>query len=142
MDARSRLDRRTTIPRQRRTTRGVAAVVGVGEDPGEAVSYAAREASYRGVPLELVLPLVAEDDKARCLARMDEALAVARRAFPRLEVRVHLGAADLSSWLRRSDHPVDLVVLGKGEAAVVARMSGEAAEGERALLAGCQVVVV
>ncbi len=135
------------IPRQRATHGGVAVVVGRDEDCPDAVLYGAHAALERGLPLELVLPHLPDDDKAHCLAAMDRALLVARTVAPRLEVRVHLGAEDLAGWIERVGIPVDVVVVGRAEAAQFAA-SGEAAEDpddpERAMLSlpGCEIVVV
>lgn len=55
------------------------------------VSEAARRAHESGCAVELVEPVVAENDhadRARMIRRMDEALAVARRAAPGVEIRV------------------------------------------------------
>lgn len=55
------------------------------------VRDAARRAQRSERAVELVEPVVAEDDhaaKALAIRRMDEALAVARRAAPGVEIRV------------------------------------------------------
>lgn len=55
------------------------------------VGEAARRAHESGCAVELVETAVAEDDhaaKARMIRRMDEALTVARRAAPGVEIRV------------------------------------------------------
>ena len=55
------------------------------------VSEAARRARDSGCAVELVESTVAENDhaaRARMIRRMDEALAVARRAAPGVEIRV------------------------------------------------------
>lgn len=137
---------RPRIPHQRTPHGGIAVVVGRDEECPDAVLYGAHVALERGLPLELVLPHVPDDDKAHCLAAMDRALLVARTVAPRLEVRVHLGAADLAGWIERVGIPVDVVVVGRAEAALLAG-SGEAADPddpERAMLSlpGCEVVVV
>ena len=57
----------------------------------ERVRAAARRAHESARAVELVEPAVAEDDhaaRARMIRRMDEALAVARRAAPGVEIRV------------------------------------------------------
>lgn len=57
----------------------------------ERVREAARRAHESARAVELVEPAVAEDDhaaRARMIRRMDEALAVARRAAPGVEIRV------------------------------------------------------
>lgn len=55
------------------------------------VSEAARRAHASGCAVELVETAVAEDDheaRARLIRRLDEALTVARRAAPGVEIRV------------------------------------------------------
>ncbi len=57
------------------------------------VTEAARRAHESGRPVELVEPVVAENDhpaRARMIRRMDVALAAARRAAPGVEIRVGL----------------------------------------------------
>lgn len=68
------------------------------------VSEAARRAQESGCAVELLETAVAENDhaaRARMIRRMDEALTVARRAAPGVEIRV--GAR---SDLPRPRHPL------------------------------------
>ena len=90
---------RPRVPGQRSPVGGVAAVVSV-QGSSTALLHGARAAHDRGVPLELLLPHVAAQDKATCFAVMDQALLDTRKMFPGLEVRVHVGEDDLSFWLR------------------------------------------
>ena len=118
-------------------------VIGMEEQPARAVLYGARVANDRGHHVDLLLR-DPSDDTASSLAVMDRALHIARTAYPRLEVRVHLGAQELRTWLHGLSLPVDLVVVGTAEAArLVASADGSDGSG-RAMLAlpGCEVVVV
>jgi hypothetical protein len=138
---------RQQIPHQRAPHGGVAVVVGRDEERPDAVLYGAHAALERGLPLELVLPHLPDDDKAPCMAAMDRALLVARTVAPRLEVRVHLGAEDLRSWIERVGIPVDVVVVGRAEAAQFAasdEATGDPDDPERAMLSlpGCEIVVI
>jgi hypothetical protein len=125
------------IPRQRGADHEVVVVVSLDEDPTNAVLYGGRAAVERGLPLHLVLFHAAGRAVARCMAVMDGALDVARRAFPRLEVRVHLDVVNAKGWAEHLERPVELVVVGPRLAADLAspRMG-------RNRLAGCPVVVV
>jgi hypothetical protein len=57
----------------------------------ELVASAARHAQYQGVPLELVGPWVDAEDhetRAELIRLMDQAVALARRAAPGVQVRI------------------------------------------------------
>ena len=118
-------------------------VIGMDEEPTRSVLYGARVANDRGHHVDLLLR-DPSDETASSLAVMDRALHIARMAYPRLEVRVHLGAQDLHTWLHALSFPVDLVVLGTAEAAQLAAQGDGSAGPGRAMLAlpGCEVVVV
>lgn len=71
----------------------VRIVVEDAPDLDERVWAAARRARETHGCVELVEPVVAEDDhaaRARMIRRMDEALALARRAAPGVDIRVGL----------------------------------------------------
>lgn len=134
---------RPRVPGQRSPVGGVAVMVSA-RGCSTALLHGARAAHDRGVPLELLLPHVSAQDKATCFAVMDQAVLDARKMFPGLEVRVHVGEDDLSFWLQCSGVPVDLVFLSKAEAALLASSEKDPEDPERMVLSlpGCRVVVV
>jgi hypothetical protein len=111
-----------TIPRQRDRHRGGVVVVVVASDhPVNTVLAGAKLASDREQPLDLVMFSDPDRSLSRSFAAVDNALTVARTAFPRLEVMVHLGLADAPGWEQAlGGSPSEVVT----DATVAARWAG------------------
>ena len=93
--------RRSSLPRQRDRRRARVVVVVVSRaDAGNAVLAGARTAADGGEPLALVMFTDSDESLRSSMVAMDQALTVARTAFPRLEVMVHLGLTDAPGWER------------------------------------------
>jgi hypothetical protein len=102
---------RASIPRQPdRRQGGIVVAVVTGDSSVNTVLAGARLAHERGEPLDLVMFTDADRPLARCMAAVDNALVTARTAFPRLEVRVHLGLTDGPGWERGLSGRVSQVV--------------------------------
>jgi len=111
-----------SIPRQRdRHPCGVVAVVVSSDHPVNTVLAGAKTAWDREQPLDLVTFSAPDLPLTRSFAAVDNALAVARTAFPRLEVMVHVGLADAPGWEQALPGTPSQVVV---DAAVAARWVG------------------
>lgn len=111
-----------TIPRQRDRHRGDVVVVVVNSDhPVNSVLAGARLAWDGEQPLDLVMFSDPDRPLSRSFAAVDNALKVARTAFPRLEVMVHLELADEPGWEQALSGAPSLVV---ADAMVSGRWAG------------------
>lgn len=111
-----------SIPRQRAHEHGgVVAVVVSSDHPVNTVLAGAKIAWDRGLRLDLVMFADPDRSLSRSFAAVDNALKVARTAFPRLEVRVHLGLTDVQGWEEALPGPLTQVV---ADAAVASRWAG------------------
>lgn len=91
----------SSLPRQRDRRRARVVVVVVSTaDAVNAVLAGARTAADSGEPLAPVMFADPDQSLRSNMVAIDQALTVARTAFPRLEVMVHLGLTDAPGWQR------------------------------------------
>lgn len=111
----------------------VVAVLSMQDEPVATAVAGARVAAQRALPLDLVMLADPEHDTAHQMAAVDQALVAARTAFAHLEIRVHLGVADLDAWLveRQSTAAVEALVAGPHAAAELSDRPGPARPGRR-----------
>ena len=88
-----------SLPRQRGPLRGGVVAAVVSRDKAvNTVLAGAKAASDSGQPLALVMFADPAQSLRSSMVAVDHALTVARTAFPRLEVMVHLGLTDSPGW--------------------------------------------
>src|SRR5919112_1582266 len=106
------LPRASNLPagsRQRATPAAtVLVLLSAAESHVTQIQRGAQEASARRLPLEIAVLGLHDRGAARCMAAMDDAVMVARRAAPEVEIRVETEALepDRMSLLGEGRHPV------------------------------------
>ncbi len=112
----------------------VVAVLTMEDDPVAIAMHGGRVATQRDLPLDLVMLADAEHDMAHQMATVDRALVAARSAFARLELRVHLGVADLDAWLLERHETADVEAIVAGPRAAGSLSEGRGGRGRRPLV--------